>query len=114
MSLAFLEGLSAASTATIVLVIGLVLGLELMNTALERAVDLFSPGWNELARVAKDAAAGGVLLVSLVSLVLAGLLLWPALPRLSGAGERLSAHPTAGGILAAADLFFLWRAWAGR
>lgn len=47
-----------------VLAITLVLVTELMNTALEATVDLVSPEIHPLARVAKDAAAGAVLLAA--------------------------------------------------
>lgn len=38
---------------------------ELLNTAVEHAVDLFSPSYSEAAKRAKDAAAGAVLLAAL-------------------------------------------------
>lgn len=75
------------SPAPVLLCCGLVLGLELVNTAAEALTDLISPGWHPQAKLAKDAAAGAVLVASVVS-VLVGLavllpplaaLLWPAL-----------------------------------
>ncbi len=48
--------------------IGLVLGGECMNTALEAVVDLVSPDYHDLAKKAKDAAAGAVLCFSIGSL----------------------------------------------
>lgn len=53
----------------IVVCIGLVLGFECLNTAIEAVVDLASPEWHEQARIAKDAAAGATLLVSVASLI---------------------------------------------
>ena len=47
--------------------VGLVLGLELTNTALEAYVDLASPQTHPLAKRAKDAAAGAVLVASAVA-----------------------------------------------
>ena len=55
--------------AACVVCCGLVLGGECFNCALEAVVDLASPERCELARVAKDAAAGGVLLFSIASFV---------------------------------------------
>ncbi len=52
-----------------------VLSLELVNTALEALVDLVSPTYHPLARVAKDAAAGAVLIASLLSLAV-GAVVW--------------------------------------
>ena len=56
----------------ILLCSGLVLCLELINSALEAVVDLASPQQHHLAKRAKDAAAAAVLLASLMS-VLVGL-----------------------------------------
>ncbi len=66
----------------VVVCFGLVLGGECFNSALEALVDLVSPGYHDLARKAKDAAAGGVLLFSLASLVV-GLIIF--VPRIMGA-----------------------------
>jgi diacylglycerol kinase (ATP) len=41
-----------------------VLFAELINTAIEAVVDLVSPGYHPLAKVAKDVAAGGVLVAA--------------------------------------------------
>ena len=63
--------------APILLSCALVLSLELLNTALEAVVDLASPELHPLAKVAKDAAAGAVLVASagalLVGVVVLGL-----------------------------------------
>ena len=72
-----------APLAPVALACALVLSLELLNTALEAVVDLASPQRHPLAKVAKDAAAGAVLLGS-AGAVLVGLsvLLPPLLARL--------------------------------
>ena len=59
----------------------LVLSLELMNGALEAAVDLASPELHPLAKFAKDAAAGAVLLAALISVVVGLWVLGPPLWR---------------------------------
>ncbi|WP_291431395.1 diacylglycerol kinase [Deinococcus sp.] len=72
-----------APVAPVALACGLVLSLELLNTALEAVVDLASPERRPLARVAKDAAAGAVLLGSAgAALVGLSVLLPPLLARL--------------------------------
>lgn len=75
-----------APLAPIVLVSALVLALELVNTAVEALTDLVSPQQHPLARVAKDAAAGAVLLASafavLVGLAVLGPPLWARLATL--------------------------------
>ena len=63
----------------LVLVIALVLVTEGVNTAVEAAVDLASPGYHPLAKIAKDVAAGTVLLAAITS-VIVGLIVF--LPRL--------------------------------
>ena len=47
--------------------IALVISLELVNTAIEEAVDLASPELNKLAKRAKDVAAGAVLFASVIA-----------------------------------------------
>ena len=54
----------------ILLCIGLVLGLEMMNSAIESLVDLVTLERNPLAGRIKDIAAGAVLLVSFISVVI--------------------------------------------
>ena len=61
--------LSDTEWMLILLCMGMVIGLELMNSAIESLVDLISPEWNPLAGKAKDIAAGAVLFVSIISLV---------------------------------------------
>lgn len=67
------------SVAPIVLCCALVLALELVNTAVEAVVDLVSPQWHALARTAKDAMAGAVLVAAVGSLGVAAAVLLPAL-----------------------------------
>lgn len=54
-----------------------VLSLEAMNCAVERVIDLVSPGHHELARQAKDLAAGAVLIASIGATVVGALLFVP-------------------------------------
>lgn len=68
--LGFAFQISFAEWLVVIVCFGLVLGGECFNTALEAVVDLASPNYHELARLAKDAAAGGVLIFSLASLAI--------------------------------------------
>lgn len=61
--------------ALLALTIVVVLVAELVNTAVEAATDLLSPRYDEAARIAKDVAAGAVL-VSAVGAVAVGVLLF--------------------------------------
>lgn len=53
--------LEPVERAVLFLAMGSVLGAEMLNTAVEKTVDLLSPGYHPLAKFAKDAAAGGVM-----------------------------------------------------
>uniref|UniRef100_A0A540VFB9 Diacylglycerol kinase family protein n=1 Tax=Litorilinea aerophila TaxID=1204385 RepID=A0A540VFB9_9CHLR len=65
--------------ALLTLTFGLILALEAMNTAVETVVDLVSPQYHPLARIAKDAAAGALLIAVMASLGVAGFLFGPRL-----------------------------------
>ena len=57
------------------LCIGLVVGAEMINTAIENVVDLASPDQHPLAGKAKDIAAGAVLICAIISVII-GLLIF--------------------------------------
>jgi len=61
----------------LVLVIMAVLVSELMNTALEAVVDLASPGFHPLAKIAKDVAAGAVLITALSAVIVGSIIFYP-------------------------------------
>ncbi len=84
-TLGWLVGLSPVRWAVVVLAMALVLALELMNTGIEALVDLVSPGQHRLAGIAKDAAAGAVLVAAAAS-VAVGLLVYG--PQLGHFGQR--------------------------
>lgn len=71
--------LSRESWAVLALTIGIVLVTEMMNTAAEALVDLASPDYHPLAKLVKDVAAGAVLLIAIVSIVVGLLVLGPPL-----------------------------------
>ena len=55
----------------LVLCFGMVLAIELINTAIEYLTDLVEPNFNPLAGKVKDAAAGAVLIAAITSVVVA-------------------------------------------
>ncbi|WP_166243735.1 diacylglycerol kinase family protein [Paenibacillus turpanensis] len=57
------------------LTIGYVITAELVNTAVEYAVDLASPQRSPLAKAAKDAAAGAVLVAAFISVIVGVIIL---------------------------------------
>ncbi len=61
----------------IILCIGLVLVAEIMNSAIERLVDLVTTEHNEKAGKIKDLAAGGVLISAVIALVAGIVVFWP-------------------------------------
>lgn len=71
--------LSPGELATLSLTIGFVLALETLNSALEALLDLLQPDIHPLAGLAKDLAAGAVLLAAVTSLIVGGLLFLPRL-----------------------------------
>lgn len=82
LSLGVFLQLQAVELAVIGLTSGAVLALELLNTALEAVVDLVvQKTYHELAKIAKDCAAGAVLIAAIVAVLVASLLLFPPLWR---------------------------------
>ena len=69
--------LSAAEWCAVVLAVAVVLATEAVNTAIELAVDLASPGYNVVARRAKDVAAGAVLIAAFGAAVVGAIVLGP-------------------------------------
>ena len=67
------------SPVPILICCAIVLPLELLNSALEAAIDLVSPKQHPLAKLTKDAAAGAVLVASVLSALIG---LWVLLPPL--------------------------------
>lgn len=72
--------LKSVEIAVIGITSGLVLALELLNTAIESLVDLtVKQTYHDLAKIAKDCAAGAVLVSALVAVLVCFLLLLPPL-----------------------------------
>ncbi len=63
--------ISALEWAVLALMICTVLALEAVNTAIEAVVDLISPDYHPLAKIAKDAAAGAMIFLVIGSLLVA-------------------------------------------
>ncbi|MBE9177963.1 diacylglycerol kinase family protein [Oculatella sp. LEGE 06141] len=79
-ALSMLLHLSSIEVCIIGLTIGAVLTMELLNTALESVVDLtVKQTYHELAKIAKDCAAGAVLVSAFVAILVASVLLLPPL-----------------------------------
>lgn len=56
--------------AILLLTFGMVIFCEIVNTSIETFINLTSPAYNGLAKIAKDVAAGGVFLMAFVSIAI--------------------------------------------
>ena len=74
-ALGFVLRLDRYEWLVLALTIAMVLAAEGANTALEAVVDLASPNYHPLAKIAKDVGAGTVLLTAIAA-VIVGLLLF--------------------------------------
>lgn len=88
------------------LLFGLVLTAEMINTAIEALVNLNTSGYDTLARIAKDVAAGAVLVLAVTSAVV-GVLIFGNLEKLQACGSYLLEHPVLI-LLAVAELVIAW------
>lgn len=73
----FYFGVTRGESVVLILVISGVLLAELMNTVLERVVDILKPRVHPYIRVVKDMMAAGVLLVSLMAIIIGFLIFYP-------------------------------------
>ncbi len=74
--------ITAVEWAVIFTCIGLVLSAELINTVTELAVDLLTQRYHPMAKLAKDAGAGAVLITALASVAVGIAIFGPRLWRL--------------------------------
>ena len=80
LALGLLLSLTPVELSVIALTSALVMAMELVNTALESVVDLtVGKEYHELARIAKDCAAGAVLMLACAAVAIAGFLILPPL-----------------------------------
>lgn len=76
-----LLGLTGVEWAVLALTVTMVLAAEMVNTVVEAAVDLASPGIHPLAKTAKDVAAGAVLVTAIGAVVIGACIFVPHLLR---------------------------------
>jgi diacylglycerol kinase (ATP) len=77
--LSLVLNISRTEFTLLCMAIVLVLVTEMLNTSIEATVDMISEEYHPKAKIAKDIAAGVVLIASLGALTLAYLILYPAL-----------------------------------
>lgn len=72
-------GLAPVEWAVVALTIAAVVGAEIVNSALEAVIDLLAPEVRPSAKIAKDSAAGAVLVLAIGSVVVGLFILGPPL-----------------------------------
>ncbi len=75
--LAFYFPLRLYERVVIILLVAMVLILELINSALERILDIFKPRIDNVAKLIKHIMAGAVLLAAVVSVIIGWIIFWP-------------------------------------
>jgi diacylglycerol kinase (ATP) len=75
----FIFEISRTEWLSMLIIIGLVLSFEIMNTAIEHLVNLISPEFNPLAGKIKDLAAGAVLVLSIIAAGVGLIIFFPRL-----------------------------------
>lgn len=68
---------SSGTWAVLLLSVGMVLGAEAANSAIERLADAVQPERDPAIRDVKDVAAGAVLVVSVAAAAVGAVALWP-------------------------------------
>ncbi len=70
-------GISKVEFLIILLISAQVICLEMVNTAIERTVDLVTSEYHLYAKIAKDIAAGAVLVAAIFAIVIGGIIFLP-------------------------------------
>lgn len=73
LAFSFFYHFSAAQWATLILLIALVIATELINTAVERVCNAVTRERHPLIQIAKDAAAGAVLIAAIAAVAIAAI-----------------------------------------
>lgn len=100
--------LGLAEKITLIFCVLLIFFAEILNTALEALVDLHTEDFRDLARVTKDTAAAGVLVLAAGTVVIFVTLLYYNWPTVLASGRRV-AYQSALGIPFAACVTLLLR-----
>ncbi len=80
--LAIILGLNQVELSMIIFLVGLVVLMELANSAVERITDVLKPRINNYIKEIKDIMAAAVLLASIMSVIIGLLIFWPYLSNL--------------------------------
>lgn len=81
-SFGFVLSISVIEWLFIFVAIGGMLTAEMINSAIEKTVDLYTKEYHPIAKQAKDIAAGGVLIFAVTSVMIGILIFYPKLHHL--------------------------------
>ena len=76
---AALLGISAAEWLTVLVCVGMVIGLEMLNAAVEQLCNKVEASYDPVIKTVKDIAAGAVLFVSIISIAIGVIIFLPKL-----------------------------------
>ncbi|MBI4065388.1 diacylglycerol kinase family protein [Candidatus Gottesmanbacteria bacterium] len=81
LAVAFGVSLGISRLEMVIIFFTILLGLtaEMINTSIESMTDLITKEWRQEAKIAKDVAAGMMLLTSIGAILVAVLIFWPYL-----------------------------------
>lgn len=82
--LSYILKISRIEFIIILIMIALVLTSEIINTSIEKVVDLYTKDYNNLAKTAKDVSAGSVLVMSIFSLLVGVIIFLPKIINVLG------------------------------
>lgn len=82
--LSYILKISRIEFIIVLIMICLVLTSEIINTAIERTVDLVTKEYHELARIAKDVSAGSVLVMCIFSSLIGAVIFVPKIINVLG------------------------------
>ena len=63
----------------LIIMIGLLICVELINTVIELVVDMITKEYDQSAKLAKDISSGAVLIVAILTLILGMFIYWPSM-----------------------------------
>jgi len=104
-------GLTSIEWVAVALCIGLVISLEVLNSAVERVVDIVTPDFCEPARIAKDVSAGAVLFAAIISAVVGFIIFVPYVLTMAGGAPGVSELDLISGF-ALLGLSLMFTAWS--
>lgn len=88
----FVVGLDKIEFIIIVVITLLVIITEMINSAIEKVVDLYSREYNTLSKIVKDIAAGAVLITAAGAIIIGYLVLYPYIKKIFSDGFWIAKH----------------------